>query len=266
MNDHNVKCSVIIPLYNGERFIRETIKSCISQTLAQLEVIVVDDCSKDASLGIVRQLALEDKKIRFYRNEVNLGLSKTVNRGVSVARGDYILVIGHDDLLRTDHVEIMLEEFESDTAFVHCNSMQIDQNGKESGFLLNDKDQVERTEKFLLYSSFFNPVGSTGTVIRKSAFETVGGWDEKYRNFGEWLLWIKLACVGKVKYTTRTYAYYRRHQTNMTNTFSDQKVKAGLKRFKAECRRMAANNIKNRSDRLLRRYILFKNWIRSLGF
>ena len=265
MDGDRVECSIVIPLYNGESFIRETVKSCLSQTEERLEIIVIDDCSGDASYKTVQKLAEENSKVRLYRNDVNLGLSKTVNRGASLAEGRYILVLGHDDLLPGEHVKTMLEEFDEATAFVHCNSRLIDRNGKEYGTCLDDTEQKKRTEKFLLFASFFNPVGSTGAVIRKSAFDAVGGWDESYRNYGEWLLWIKLAREGDVKYTTRTYAYYRRHETNMTNTFNDRKVKTDLDRFKAVCRRLAADSIEKRTDRMLRRYIAFKNRVRSFG-
>ena len=122
-------CSIIIPVYNGEKFIEKTINSCLEQSIAgSIEIIAVDDCSSDSSLKILRNLELQHPNIFVYDNAINLGISKSVNKSLSLAKGEYVIFLGHDDLLRPNHLDTMISEFDYDTSFVHCNADLIDSN------------------------------------------------------------------------------------------------------------------------------------------
>ena len=89
--------SVCIPTYNGERFIGRTVKSVLDQTLADYELVIVDDCSTD---GTWRQLsAIQDTRIRLWRNDVNLGFAGNWNKAVGLAKGSYIKLLCQDDII-----------------------------------------------------------------------------------------------------------------------------------------------------------------------
>ena len=258
-NNEEMLCSIIIPLYNGKKFIEQTINSCLNQTHKNIEIIIINDCSTDNSINVIQKLLADNPNIFLIKNKNNLGISKTVNLGVTRAKGKYLLILGQDDLLNKDHIEKMLEEFDKKTAFVHCNAELIDKNGLKFGLSLNDQIQIKENRKFMVFSSFKNIVSSTGTIISKHHFDECGGWDEKYKNYGEWLIWIKLAHLGDVKYTTKVRSQYRRHDTNITNTFQNPEVIKSLEVFKNECRNLAKLNITKSSDKLLRNYIKYKN-------
>ena len=98
--------SIIIPVYNAQNYIADTIRSCLKQTYSDLEVIVINDCSTDESETIVNKLVNEDKRIQYYCNKENSGVIKSINYGISVSRGEYIIVLGNDDILREKHLEI----------------------------------------------------------------------------------------------------------------------------------------------------------------
>jgi len=89
MNQHSPEISVIMPVYNGAAFIRQTIDSVLAQTFQDFEFIIIDDCSTDSSAGIVA--SHQDPRIRFLKNEHNLGISETTNRGIKEARGEFIV-------------------------------------------------------------------------------------------------------------------------------------------------------------------------------
>jgi teichuronic acid biosynthesis glycosyltransferase TuaG len=91
-------CSIILPVYNSEPFIRETVLSVLGQTYANFELIVVDDASTDASAAIVEDLAGRDSRLIFLRNGSNLGCAQTRNRGLDQAKGEYLAFIDSDDV------------------------------------------------------------------------------------------------------------------------------------------------------------------------
>ncbi len=230
------KCSIVIPVYNGEEFIDKTIQSCLDQTVP-IEIIIINDASKDSSEKCI--LPYVDMGIVYIKNDTNLGLMKSLNKAVKYTHSDYLLFLGHDDMLRADHVLLMLKEFDDDTTFVHCNADLIDANDMIIGLGVNDERQLQKMKYIKESLTISNIVHSTGAIINKKYFDQIGGWDEQFRNYGEWLLWIKLANVGKVKYCTQVKAMYRRHETNITNTFTDDKVKIGLNLFFRYCRKTA---------------------------
>lgn len=243
---NQVLCSILIPVFNGEQYIEKTVISCLSQTLSDnIEIIIIDDSSSDRSFEIIEQLATKHDNIIALRNINNSGINKTVNHAARLAKGKFIMFLGHDDMLRERHIEIMLDEADDSTAFVHCNSDIIDDNDNIIGAGVDDKKQRWRTRFLKYYLAFGNMVHSTGAIINREFLERTGGWDETFRNYGEWLMWIKLTSLGPVKYSTRTRALYRKHETNITNTFNNETIKPELAAYFAFCTKAAYANINN---------------------
>jgi hypothetical protein len=133
----------------------------------------------------------------------------------------------------------MIGEFDEDTVAVHCNNMGIDGNGKETKLNRDDKIQIQKTNNCMFELSIDNFISSCGMLHRTDIFQKLNGWDENYKQYGEWLYYVKELQYGKIKYTTRTKVYYRRHETNITNTFKDKKVIRDLNIYKKECRKLA---------------------------
>ena len=233
-------CSIIIPVYNGEFFLERTIQSCLKQTYKFIEIITIDDASTDSSAEIIKKYS----QLVYLCNESNCGLTKSLNLASTSAKGDFLLFLGHDDMLQPDHVEKMLCEFEDNTAFVHCNSDIIDENDNVFSVGCDDNKQVYRTRHINLYLTLGPCIHSTGLMIRKSKFDLINGWEEKYRNYGEWLLWIKLAKAGEVRYCTTVRALYRRHRTNITNQIYSKDGFRKYLRYKNECRKFGYSLLK----------------------
>ncbi|MBQ5628450.1 MAG: glycosyltransferase family 2 protein [Ruminococcus sp.] len=89
--------SVIMPAYNAEPYIEEAIRSVLNQTVRDLELIVIDDTSTDRTRDIIRAIAHEDRRVRPYFNEKNLGVAKTRNRGLELCHGRYVALLDSDD-------------------------------------------------------------------------------------------------------------------------------------------------------------------------
>jgi len=230
------KVSIIIPTYNGEKYIKETIESCLYQTYENIEIIVVDDCSIDNTVKVLE--SFEDK-IKFTKNKINLGLIKNLNNITLNLDSEYFIFLGHDDILPTKHIEIMLSEFDDDIVAVYCNSIIIDESGNEIRLARNDNIQKIKTKNIMFELSIDNFISSCGMMHKTKVFKKVKGWSEEYKNYGEWLYYIKCLDYGKIKYTTLTRALYRKHNTNMSNTFKNPNIKKELNKYKNYCRRLA---------------------------
>ena len=102
--------SIIMPVYNGEDFLEEAVRSVQAQTVPDWELLIINDCSTDNSREIARQLAKQDERIILLNNEQNLGAAGSRNRGIDASRGELIAFLDCDDLWLTDKLEKQLEE------------------------------------------------------------------------------------------------------------------------------------------------------------
>ena len=235
--ESKIKVSIIIPVYNGEKFIRKTISSCLNQTVyEQIEVIVIDDCSSDKSLEILEEFG---NKIRFFKNEKNKGIIHSVNRGLDLAKGEFSMFLGHDDLLVSDHVEKILSEFDKDTSIVFCDSSLINAADKviqESSIIKGVETMLQNPFYFLIKTNFINVCG---LLFRTQYAIKVGKFNAQYRHFGEWDMWIKLGALGKIKFSKKVKSFYRRHDTNITNKLMVEDMPKDLFVYYQNCRKLS---------------------------
>ena len=127
------KISVIMPTYNSESFLRESIDSILNQTFKDFELIVIDDCSTDSSLKIIKEYKRKDNRIFFLKNDKNLGHNKTRNKGLKIAKGKYIAILDSDDISLEKRLEIQYAYLEKNPHIflVGSSAIYIDENGKE---------------------------------------------------------------------------------------------------------------------------------------
>lgn len=123
--------SVVIPVYNAERFLPQAIESVLGQTYRNLEVILVDDCSQDTSREIMKRYADKDQRIRLLFNEINQGVAKTRNAGIQAAVGEYIALLDSDDVWEYDKLERQLALMQKEEAdIIYCSLDFIDEDGR----------------------------------------------------------------------------------------------------------------------------------------
>jgi len=131
MNNDTPVVSVGLPVYNGEAFLAEAVDSLLGQTYKNLELIVCDNASTDRTEDICRDKARSDERLRYYRNETNIGAMKNFNRVVELARGKYFKWAAHDDVHDATYVERCLEILEGDpgVVLVYSRAQDVDENG-----------------------------------------------------------------------------------------------------------------------------------------
>ena len=122
--------TVLMSVYNGERYLQESIKSILCQTFTNFEFIIIDDCSDDTSCKIIE--SYNDKRIKLIRNRINLGLSASLNIGIRASRGKYIARFDSDDISCPERIETQYRFMEenSQIGILGTGYYKIDQNGE----------------------------------------------------------------------------------------------------------------------------------------
>ena len=142
----NADVSVVMPLYNAKDYLKYAVDSVLNQTLKNIEVVIVDDCSTDGSLDLCRELYGNDPRVRLFRQDKNGGPGAARNRAIAEARGEYIAFIDSDDEMLPDNLRQMFETAKKyDADFLHNNQIRatlIFEDGALSPELLNEQDNI----------------------------------------------------------------------------------------------------------------------------
>ncbi|WZL88441.1 glycosyltransferase [Salinimicrobium sp. 3283s] len=195
--------SIILPCFNGEKFLGEAIESCLNQTLTNLELIIVDDGSTDNSLEIAKSFASSDSRIVIIENETNKKLPKSLNIGHNAAKGDFLTWTSHDNLLQPDCLEELLNgliNFGSDITF--SDYLVIYEDGT-----IKRRHSSGPVESLL----FGNSIGPS-FLYKKEVFHALKGYNPNLflvEDFDFWLrasLNFKFIHVSKVLYSYRLQA------------------------------------------------------------
>jgi glycosyltransferase involved in cell wall biosynthesis len=221
--------SVIIPNYNHAPFLRRRIESVLAQTFQDFELILLDDCSTDESRSILSEYAgVPRVKIEF--NSLNSGSTfKQWNKGVRLARGEYVWIAESDDYADERLLErlVSLLDFDASSVLAYCRSWRVSADGQISGFLDShhtDLDPRRWTADFLVdgreecqnYLVQRNTISNASAVLfRREVYVRVGGADESLVLCGDWKLWAAMALTGKIAYLGEPLNYYRFHDTSV---------------------------------------------------
>lgn len=125
--------SVLMPVYNVERYVEEAAESILSQTYKELELIIVDDCSTDGTYAVLEKIAGRDKRVHLYRNEQNFKICKTLNFAWSKAKGKYIARMDGDDVSLPNRLEVLKQYLDThpQCSLVGSGMITIDEDGNE---------------------------------------------------------------------------------------------------------------------------------------
>ncbi len=227
MNNSNPLVSVIVPVYNHEKFIGKTIKSVMSQTYQNWELLVVDDCSIDRSWEIIQEYAKKDSRIRVFRNNQNMGLIPNWKFLLDNSRGDYIAFLEGDDFFCRDNVETKIRAFGKnlDVGMVYCDFDIVNEAGeivmenycRKNGVHVY-KNEVIRPEEYLFSSlapfSTYSQIMIRRNVLRISGYPR--SLDEAAKVFlpSDWDFNFRVSTKNRVYFTDGSLLKYRKHTTN----------------------------------------------------
>lgn len=170
--------TVLMAVYNGERYFGEAIESILRQSFGDFEFVIVDDASTDGTSSILKEYALTDKRIRLIRNEKNLGLSKSLNRGLEMAKGAYVARMDADDIARPERFATQLAWLKGHPEILVLGSaiQMIDKDGCQ---LATNPPPFSSVE--MRWTSFFGQqfvVCHPSVMIRRELFERFGFYAE----------------------------------------------------------------------------------------
>lgn len=217
------KVTVCLPTYNRAVYLAQSLSSVLAQTFQDFEVIVSDNCSVDHTGEVVRAVA--DPRVRYIRNETNIGLFRNMNQCLDLARGEYVCILHDDDLYAPRFLEReihMLDEHPS-AGFVHSAAYQIDSAGARLTLCRSySKDcLLDGNEEFVRYLRGHN-VWFPTVMVRRELYRQVGGFDPSFL-CSDFLMWLRLSLRADVAYIAEPLAGIRVHAAALSSSISPQR-------------------------------------------
>lgn len=203
--------SVVIPVFNGERFIRDAIGSVLNQTFLPAKIVVVDDGSTDATAAIVSEYAPAVELVR----QANRGVAGARNTGAALCDTDFLAFLDADDYWYPTKLDRQLQALHSgDFGFAHCGVLEIDEKGNHlrtrldgrSGDIARDLVRFERSAVL---------GGGSAAVFDSTVFWSLGGFDTELSTAADWDLFVRIACERPVAFVHEPLVAYRIHGSNM---------------------------------------------------
>jgi glycosyltransferase involved in cell wall biosynthesis len=229
-NDSTVpKVSVLMSVYNGASYLRQSVQSILDQTFLDFEFIIVNDGSTDNTQEILESVS--DPRVQVLM-QPNTGLTKALNRGLKLCRGEFIARMDADDLSMPERLERQLIFFDKhpEVGMVGTAYFEIDDNGRvlsEKACLLEDN----QLRKVLIK---YNPFCHTSTMIRKSVLSRVGFYDESFPYAQDYELWFRIAKHYKLANLPQFLTKNRIRDDNISFAFESQQLKYAIKARRKE--------------------------------
>lgn len=200
--------SIILPTYNGGRYLDDSISSCLNQSYGNLELIIVDDCSTDSTPDIIRKRAAGDARIRPVTHETNKKLPAALNSGFSQARGKYLTWTSDDNLYQPDAIERMVKALscQSDVSVVYAGYS-----------VINDAGQVLNTVPALQPSHLvLGSVVGACFLYTKAVQDKIGPYDESIFLAEDYDFWLRAAQHFQFAALDSDLYSYRQHQGSLS--------------------------------------------------
>lgn len=249
MKKKDSRISVVLPVYNGEKFLRKSIESCLKQTYEDWELLIIDDGSTDKSADIAREYEEKDSRIHYYRNAHNMKLPRTLNRGFSLATGDYLTWTSDDNYYYDRAFEKMLKALEDDDSeFVFASCSIINEKGEKISVISAPADY-----RHAIWDYDF--VGACFMYTRK-VYETIGDYDPDLFLCEDYDYWLRIFASFKVTYLDEILYAYRRHDKALSETHKEGQYEA--------LEKVLLKNFKKKQDPVtLDRFYLYRGLHRS---
>lgn len=250
----NPTVSVVMAVYNTEKYLAQAVESILNQTFGNFEFIIIDDGSTDGSLKILEAYAAKDKRICLISRE-NQGISRTRNELLAKAKGEFLAVMDSDDIALPERLARQVEflEHNRDVVGVGCAREVIDEKGRLL-ICAEEPEDNDRIQQSMLagFCSICNP----SAMIRRSSLIEVGGYDEALAPSEDLDLWLRLGEVGKLANLKDKLLKYRIHNKSASEQSQTlQRTNAQIACERAWQRRGMKDALSGRSDRVLERIV-----------
>lgn len=223
------KVSVIIPNYNHASYLIERIDSVLNQTYQDFEVIILDDLSTDNSRDIIEKYRGNSKISHIIYNDVNSGSTfKQWNKGIDLAKGEWIWIAESDDKAEKDFLETLIKGKNKDNEIVlaYCQSSRMNSEGVVTGTWLtqttnnktNFSNEILEKGKLFIKNNLIDQnviPNASGVIFKKSIYYEVDKVDIDIKYNSDWLFWMKVLLKGKVYFTPKELNNFRYHNKSV---------------------------------------------------
>ncbi len=204
----NPKISVLLPVYNCELYVEEAISSVLNQTFTDFELIVIDDCSTDYTVSIIK--AFSDNRIRLIEKQVNSGLINSLNLGISIAKGEYIARMDGDDICLPERFAKQVAFLDNNPNIILCGTAY-----KTFGAIEKEIRHPLSHEKIAaqlcIHSTFGHP-----TIMGKRAIFEQHNYSDDFKNVEDYELWSRIVFEGEVANLDEVLLFYRVHENQVS--------------------------------------------------
>ena len=234
------RVTVVIPAYNAEKYLRETVNSVLAQTLSDWQLVIVDDGSKDKTFDLAQQITSEDARISAIL-QANQGVSIARNSGMSAGvASEYIAFLDADDIWLPNMLKQLIAKMEESTDNVAAHGLGkfIDSEGQdirlgeceqmcrkrptvENGRVRASRADEPTTLEALIVSGCV--VCPASVLMKRAVVESIGGFDKNYSICADWNIYIRLARHGNLGYLDEVVLGYRQHASNMSGNSTRQR-------------------------------------------
>ena len=196
--------SIVLPTYNGEKYIRKSIESIINQTYENWELIVIDDCSTDSTNDIIQEYIASDSRITLYRNTSNLKLPASLNKGFSLSRGDYLTWTSDDNVFYSNALEVLYKKLKSnpELGLVFADMDYIDEYGRIVGHTSEVRTKKEIYYKNIVLACF---------MYTRKAYRKIGDYNVNRFLVEDYEYWLRIVNEFEFEHINQTLYKYRKH-------------------------------------------------------
>lgn len=216
-----MKVTILLPAYNAALYLRDSLDSIMRQAFKDFDVLLIDDGSMDDTSKIAIEYSNIDRRIKYYKNEKNIGLIKTLNKGLSLAKGEYIVRMDADDIMFDDRLYKQVKYMDSNPECFVCGGQM-----EYIGGLTGMAPILPQKYEDLLYLSLINcPLYHPTTIIRNSAIKQFGlKYNDSYKHAEDYKFWsdIIFSHPNSIANIKDVVLFYRISNNQITAKYSDE--------------------------------------------
>lgn len=210
------RVNVLMPVHNGEKYLKEAIHSIINQSFTDFSFVIIDDGSKDKTLEIIN--SFNDKRIKLYKNEENLGLISTLNKGLDLCDAEYIVRMDADDISMPDRIENQVQFMDQNKNVVCCGSWFVDFDEQNSNYV-----RYETTDNLIRIKHLYqNQIAHPTAIFRNETIKSHNlKFDYNYPHCEDCEYWTSLGQFGLLANIPKFLVRKREHQKKVSNQYED---------------------------------------------
>lgn len=224
MSDQQQKITVLMPVYNNEKYLRPAIESILNQKFTDFEFLIINDGSTDKSKEIIR--SYKDQRIRYEENIENLGIIKTLNKGIDLAKGKYIVRMDGDDISLPERLKIQYDFMEKNPE-IGVSGGKVETIGNMTSYSTKPNNNSEEIRANLIFNT---PFSHPSVIIRKDVLSSKNlFYDDNFPHAEDYELWTRVSKYSKLGNINKKILKYRMHEESICNTHSEAQRQSAQK-------------------------------------